>query len=379
MKKRLNESSGRRKGKLAQPLNTYEGRQVVPKLVGWMLMDPSQMLRLYGTSVTRILSDQYGEAMAKAITRLMNGSLGEKASMKLLSEIIPRDETTLPIREAIDGDPIAQKKIMRTGIWQLFADGLGALHKPEYLFLIDIESRCTPILLARQQGKHSDVTRLIAEDDLLGNFIAESDLDACVRNPDMIHALQFKMYLEGQLSFVALLDVLHSEERAPRYRQLLPSNEWTEQNSAARFFGVILESTDLPKNPTNKQLADLLVDPLGQKDFDERTIRRWRSGETMIPIDTALIVSDRLSVKITEMELFNYWKAAVHINDFWFLIEAARSAFQSLAKGELKNFNVLPFGYQSVGQWCSERYEFWLNFHRERGMPSHTFGTATFS
>jgi hypothetical protein len=181
------------------------------------------------------------------------------------------------------------------------------------------------------------------------------------------------------LSFVALLDVLHSQEGGSRYRQLLPSLEWPEQNSAARFFQVILESTDLPKNPTNKQLADLLVDPLGEKDFDERTIRRWRLGETMIPFDTALIVSDRLSVKIAEVELFNYWKAAVHINDFWSLIEAARSAFQSLAKGELKNFNVLPFGYQSMGQWCSERYEFWLNFHRERGMPSQTFGTPTCS
>lgn len=379
MKKRLNESSGRRSGKIALPLNTYEGKQVVPELVGWMLMHPFQMARLYGAPVTKMVSDMHGEAKAKAFTRLMNGSLGEKTSMRLLSETISSHETTLPIREAIDGDPIAKERIKQTAIWQLFADGLGALHKPEYLFLIDIESRCTPILLARQQGKHSDVTRLIAEDDLLRNFIAESDLDACVRNPDMIHALQFKMYLEGQLSFVALLDVLHSQEGGSKYRQLLPSLEWPEQNCAARFFRVILESTDLPKNPTNQQLADLIYREFKKDKLGDRTIRRWRLGETMIPFDTALIVSDRLSVKIAEMELFNYWKAAVHINDFWFLIEAARSAFQSLAKGELKNFNVLPFGYQSVGQWCSERYEFWLNFHRERGVPSHTFGTATFS
>lgn len=365
--------------KLARPLNTYEGRQVLPELVGWMLMHPFQMARLYGAPTTKMISDQHGKAKAKTFSRVMVGSLGEKASLKFLSEIIPRHETTQLIHEAIEGDPIAQDRIKQTAIWELFANGLGVANKPEYLFLIDIESRCTPVIAARQQGRNSDVTSLIAGDDLLRNFIAESDLDACVGNPEMIHALQFKMYLEGQLSFVALLDVLHSREGESRYQQLLPNFEWSEQNSAARLFKAILEFTDLKKNPSNKELADLLADPLGKNDFNERTIRRWRLGETMIPFNVALIVSDRLSVQMAEVDLFNYWKAAIHINDFWLLIETAQSAFERLAKGELKNFNVLPFDYQSVSQWCGERYQFWLDFHRGRGMPSNKTGMPTCS
>jgi len=173
--------------------------------------------------------------------------------------------------------------------------------------------------------------------------------------------------------------VLHSPEGKSRYQQFLPNFEWSEQNSAARLFKAILELTDLQKNPSNKELADLLADPLGKNDFNERTIRRWRLGETMIPFNVALIVSDRLSVQMAEVDLFSYWKAAIHINDFWLLIETAQSAFERLAKDELKNFNVLPFDYQSVSQWCSERYQFWLDFHREHGIPSNKTGMPTCS
>ena len=350
--------------KLAKPLNTYEGRNVIPDLIGWMLMHPFQMARLYGVPATRMVSQQYGEAKAKTFSRVMSGSVGQKASIKFLADLIPRNEATRQLHEAMDGDQNAEAQVTQTGNWEHFAFGLGMSNDPKYLFLIDIESRCIPVITACQKGHYSELVRLIADDELLRNFAAKADLDACLSNSQMVKALQFKMYLEGQLAFVALLDVLHSQDDLSRYCQLLPSEEWPSQNSAARLFRVILQTSDHLQNASYKELADLLPE------FDERTIRRWKLGETMIPAESCFEVSRLLSLELSDSDLFNYWKAAAHINDFWMLIEKAQSAFKLQASEKLKNIHVLPFGYQSVRQWCSERYPFWLNFHRERGMPS---------
>lgn len=350
--------------KLAKPLNTYEGRNVIPELIGWMLMHPFQMARLYGVPATRMVSQQHGEAKAKTFSRVMSSSVGRKASIKFLADLIPRTEATRQIHEAIDGNQDAEEHVTQTGNWEHFAFGLGMSNDPKYLFLIDIESRCAPVIAAYQKDHHSELVRLIADDELLKYFAANADLDACLRNSQMVKALQFKMYLEGQLAFVALLDVLQSQGDVSRYCQLLPSEEWPDQNSAARLFKVILQTSDHLENASYKELADLLPE------FDERTIRRWKLGETMIPPESCFEVSRLLSLELSDSDLFNYWKAAAHINDFWLLIEKAQEAFKSQAREELKNICVLPFGHESVRQWCSERYPFWLNFHRERGMPS---------
>lgn len=351
--------------KLAKPLNTYEGRNVTPELIGWMLMHPFQMARLYGAPATRMVSQQHGEAKAKTFARVMSSSVGHNASVRFLADLIPRNETTRQIHEALDGNRIAEEHVIQTVNWEHFALGLRMSNDPKYLFLIDIESRCAPIITAYQKGHHTELVRLIADDELLKNFVAKKDLDACSSELQMIKELQFKMYFEGQLAFVALLDVLNSQDGFSRYCQLLPSEEWPDQNSAARLFWVILQTSDHLKNASYKELADLLPE------FNERTIRRWKLGETMIPAESCFEVNRMLSLELSESDLFNYWKAAAHINDFWMFIEKAQAVFQRQISDEPKNIRVLPFGYQSVRQWCSERYPYWLNFHRERGMPTN--------
>ena len=81
--------------KLAKPLNTYEGRNVIPELIGWMLMHPFQMARLYGVPATRMVSQQYGEAKAKTFSRVMSCSVGQKASVKFLGDLIQLSEDDL--------------------------------------------------------------------------------------------------------------------------------------------------------------------------------------------------------------------------------------------------------------------------------------------
>lgn len=350
--------------KLAKPLNVYEGRNVIPKLTGWMLMHPSQLARLYGIPFTRLITQQHGEAKAKRFSRMMNDALGYKASLKFLSKMIPRNETTWQIHQAMEGNLAAEESVMQTGNWKLFISSMGLIDDPQYTFLIDLETRCAPLIAAYQSRQNIELAQLIVDDELLRNFAAQADLDACLINSQMLELLQFKMYLEGQLAFVALLDVIHSQDGLSRYSQLLPNDEWLYQNSAARLFRIILQTSDHLENASYKGLADLLPE------FDERTIRRWKLGETMIPAESCFEVSRLLSLELSDSDLFNYWKATAHINDFWMLIEKAQEAFKSQVREELKNICVLPFGHESVRQWCSERYPFWLNFHRERGVPS---------
>lgn len=347
-------------------LRRYRGLPNERKFSGWMLMHPEQMMKLFGMPLSAVIKEEHGGAMAKRFSRIADGQGSLRLIKKTFSDLklnsvrVPTSYLTSHLD--VEGAHEAH-------CWRLFLIGLEGEQKLQFSFLIDVETASELVFVAYCKGNYLAALESLKQDPLLNLFVDQAEVDACLMNPQLIKLLKKKMYLEMQLSYIALLDVLHSLEGVSQYDQLLPGIHKPSSNVASSLFQFIIDESSLSSDVSYKQLADILHRLDSSDYFDERTIRRWRLGEVLLSAASLRGICQSLFDDTPPIKVFNHFGAAVLINDLLEVAEHFQSEFSEFSHTS-GNFTSFPFCCNDVIEWCDLRYPFWLTYFQERGMSA---------
>lgn len=357
-------------------INPFQGRAKRIHLSGLFLFDPDVALRINGRSIRKAFTDAGHESLFKGLERGIKFGRYSKGLIEKLSQIMPpflRDTLT----SALNGCTVSAEKFSMMGPWQVYALGSGTPNgetstPPSSIqFLSEVEMASYRAFTLSKQGKFSDASDALANDQLMKNFMSSALLRGvaeAVKFEDLL-CVRAIVALEVWLSMLAVTDTVACSEDMPGYNSyallLMPESVFPRKNTTAYLFDWLLKASDVPS------ATELAKDSrLRSINIDSGTLGAWSRGTNFPRSSYSKIVASALLSSENIVAFEKIREFARHLNFIGYLAQHIQAKIDKIRSVQVAHsfpewFNF-PVGFDNTESWMRGRYLFWLEFHANR-------------
>lgn len=359
-----------------RPLRFYNpiaGKPVLPKLCGLFLFDPGTILKLYGLSLRRAVSETFDDAFYKKYERVTKGK--QRTNSSFVLELLDRLSVDCPftedLRAASKGDVAALSRIESLGPWETFFLGSGEdLQRMSgcrrVLVTLERASR-EPMRLIRG-GAISEAVTVMRTDPVISLFLwpdVVKALEQCNTENQLLPA-RAAIATEVLLSCVAAADAELASADESTFACLLPGEHAPGKNPTSLFFAYLCGAIEV------KSLRAFLDHPQAKElSLDMATLKRWSAGSRCPdPVWLRLVLKAFFGNAPYAPVDNRYWGARYFSLIGYFAQTVVTKAQELPAISEqalaLRPWPGYPFGYSNCESWMQARYPYWFNYHLKR-------------
>ncbi len=338
--------------------NPFSGKPAPFELSGLFMISPLIWIKICGHSMSGLMSEREKESLHKRLTQTLKFKRPVNAGLlDEIFEMLPQHPLKDDIQAAIHGDIYAQERMDKIGAWECFLTGLFKDEKQftlRVLHLIEIERACTEPSKLVCQGRIKEAFELLSANSLMCRFFwpEAKQIFKTAINPTSLLPLQASILLEVLLSDLAAYDVGLGKPTS-QVIDVLPSAEESYITPTKLFFHWLIERIGA------KSMGALLDDKRAEYlSMDIVTLKRWSSGVHHPAQDVLEKIVDRFFDNDDDKNAVwaRYWSAK-YLNLMGYISQVCRNETRA-------PWPNLPFGHDSFGAWCQDRYFYWYSYHQ---------------
>lgn len=359
-----------------KPLRFYNpiaGKPAPFSLSGLFLFDPRALIKIYGTSFRRMISEEFDSAFYKKWERVSTGKQRNVSSF--VKELIARLPTDSPIAEemgsAFSGDADAQSRIENLGPWESFFLGSGEnmqCMSGRGRLLVSIERASREPMCLIRAGRLSEAVAIICSDPLISLYLWPDVINVMKRcsTEKRILPARIAIACEIFLSYIAATDAELASENESSFACLIPNTKSPGKNPTSLFFSFLLNAIGEDKIP-----AVLDHDKARGLSLDASTLKRWSAGSHCPDLVWLRPLLNAFFDDASYRPVINRYWAAKYLNFIGYIAQTVvcQSKKIMVESGNLSAvapWPSYPFGYSDCQSWMESRYPYWFDYHLKK-------------
>ncbi|AQT49110.1 hypothetical protein QZM48_29760 [Burkholderia orbicola] len=357
-------------------LNPFEGPPVPLKLAGILTFDPEVHFKLSGTPLPAVLAKEGMLPWYRRCVRLLKSAVPhqERRAQKLIDELAarwPEFFDCIPdLKLARNGDGAAQVRLDQMSCFEVLNRGRGLQRadlKPHQVYLEDVGAADLALVLRLQNGDMGGALALMAAHPILRRLLwpgAESAIRKAAHVNELI-PLFGAMALDVHLGWMAAWDVGRVREQdwsSSCFYMLLPSAGLPGRNPTTLFFD------ELKRRLGASGATEIFNRIPAESGLDDiSTLDRWSNGTRLPDAETLKVILGAYGLDQPDELLYAQLGCSRHIHMLGHLAQRLQAKAREAAEPQrFWPWPAYPFEFPDFESWASNRYPFWLNFHRSQ-------------